>query len=157
MIWVWVGVVGVLKLNWFSRHGFDATNIVVSCAMFLIQLAVGLVGIPLAIHHSTPELYGVLVVVTGGPLGFLVTWGSSKILSLTSPEYVELSKVLERAQNGWVNVQSILSVKTERHIRTDLATTTMLDSFRNGIFLIVQVLLILGIDYALYSLTVFTT
>lgn len=139
-------------MNFFQRHGFDSTAIQVSVSMGFAQVIVGVVAIPIAVDRAPSSWwFGVLVLLTGFILTLPVTYVTSWVISRTSASYIELDNVLACAdKNGWMHIAQIKSLKTEKHVKTDMGTQTQLDTFRNGSFMIFQYVLILSIEYGMY-------
>ena len=133
-------------------HGFNGTVVFVSGTMALVQLWLGIVAIPLAVDKApSSEWYGILILITGAILTLPLTYFANWIVSRMAEEYLDIHKVLELANNdGWIHTTQVSSLKTERHLPTNLSATVMVDTLRNGSFMLFQYLSIIGIEYGIY-------
>ena len=135
------------------EHGFDGNKIAVTVSMFFAQLGIGLIGIPLAIEKLTAQIFALIDVVSGGPLGFAATYSTNKILGMASAPYIELNELLAMAKNGYVTVDQIRAIKPEKFVKADLGTSTEIDALRGAIFMGVQILLMIAIYFVLRILS----
>ena len=120
--------------------------------MALVQIWVGIVAIPLSVSRApSDQWYGFLILLSGAVLTLPFTYLANYVVSRMAAEFLEKQAVLACAnKDGWIHESQVESLPIERHVRTDAGTTTLLDTFRNGTFLLAQNLMILGIEYGIF-------
>ena len=136
-------------MNYLSRRGFTWPKLAVTASMFLIALGASVILIPLAITRTPSlELYGLYSLIIGGFIGTLLFFWSSRLLSFTSPEYVEYNVIVALADKaGWIHLTRLEKVPRERHVRTDAGTTTELELLRNALYSTMFPILVIAVDY----------
>jgi len=89
-----------------DRLGFDTKSLAITASMLGAQAIMGTLGLPAVITSMTPEKFGLLTVIVGGPLGFTATHMANKLLG-----------------------------KKANAIKVNLASSLKMDAVRGAIFL----------------------
>ena len=94
-----------------NKFGFDTTSLAITVSMFGAQALMGALGLPAVITRMSPEKFGLLTVILGGPLGLTAT-----------------------------HLANILLGKKTNAIKVNLASSLKLDAVRGAIFLGLEIM-----------------
>lgn len=94
-----------------EKFVFDTRSLAITASMLGAQAIMGSLGLPAVITRMSPEKFGLLTVIMGGPLGFTATHVANKLLG-----------------------------KKANAIKVNLASSLKMDAVRGAIFLALEIM-----------------
>ena len=129
--------------NIAKRSGFTIVNVYIIVPALCIEALLVLVAMPWIVKLVSATIYFIVYALTSAVLGRLSGYAANKITGRMSVSYIELTRALSLARDGWIRETDLAMLPTENLVKPDLASSLLIDGIKNVVFLGFQFIILI--------------